>query len=177
MSTRYSVVFARRAGHEPNRRFLKREDLTHLLETPPDRFVQVWYDFNSASFDDLRRLVEDFADQIGEAIGFAVQANVEHLAYVHATPGRLLRGLAYNTDSGWYQVLGEPEPWERELLFTERQLAQQVADYDDSPDSVAAIRAAWATGHLQPGSFWPSTGADELAHQVRANLGLEMKGR
>lgn len=176
MSTRYTVCFARRGDHTPDLKFLKKEDLAHLLETPPDQFVQAFYDFNALDFGKLRGLVEDLASRIGEAIGFAVQANVEHFAYVHAKPGRLLRALAYNGDTGWYEVLGEPEPWERELLFRDQRLAEVVADYADAPEIVATIRAAWAAGRLQSGSPWPSIWADEIAHDVRVHQKLEMTG-
>lgn len=153
MSLRYHIVFARRGdAAKIDKRFLASEGLDSLLEIPPEQFMRVVYE---SCFEDEKRLrqsVADYARRIGEAIGIAIQDNVELFVYFHFRGAKVMRALSYSADGGWYRVEGEPEGWEATAIV-------------DRNSSAPIVR----------GSQVPKIFAHDVAERVLASYGLELR--
>lgn len=90
----------------------------------------------------------------------------ETMTYCHWKAGKLQRNLRYN-DIGdercwplyWQVVGGEPEPWEREVFFTEKRLRAVLSeDHGASPEEKLAFEPYWQTGRIAKGQSEPFHG-------------------
>lgn len=131
MSSAYSAIFSRdNAG-----------GLFKVIEFTPDSPEFEDKDWNEFS--------KDFAD----AIYLAEQENVGFFHYEHWQNGSLIRRLKYNDDYFWLSAYGEPEIWEKELLFSPENLEIVLKSNDSDRD--ADIRSYWEKGRIQAEDSFP----------------------
>jgi hypothetical protein len=94
------------------------------------------------------------SEVVGDVVAFyAVDEGSQLGVYGHWQRGALARGLVYANDE-WCDVIGEPQPWEAPL-FSPAHLARALEDTRDAGGDEAAVRAAFAAGHIEQGRAHP----------------------
>ena len=96
--------------------------------------------------DGLKKLSTEF----GDALFLSADTVTETFRYEHWAKGKLVRGLTYSADQGWWFDTGTPEEWEADLI-------SHAATSD--PNTEAAEGKA-------------PIAADRLAAEVSGRLGL-----
>ena len=96
--------------------------------------------------DGLKKLSTEF----GDALFLSADTVTETFRYEHWAKGKLVRGLTYSADQGWWFDTGTPEEWEADLI-------SHAATSD--PNTEAAEGTA-------------PIAADRLAAEVSGRLGL-----
>jgi hypothetical protein len=92
--------------------------------------------------------------EVGEVIAYYdVDDGDGMLVYGHWRDGALVRSLLRLEGEGW-DVTGTPEPWEAGL-FTADALERAAQEVSDDGGDEAAVRAAFAGGHISAGARWP----------------------
>ena len=95
----------------------------------------------------------EFSSGMADAIYLAEQENVGFFHYEHWQNGSLARRLKYNDDYFWLAADGEPELWEKELLFSPANLEIILKSNDCDRD--ADIRSYWEKGRVQAEDSFP----------------------
>jgi hypothetical protein len=128
---------------------------------------------------DLTSLSRDF----GEAIALAVQTVADLVVYDRFVDGRRVRGLTYAGEAGWVRVVGEPDPWEERVLFSEGKLAELSEELEeDFEDEELAqqkreLERVWKLGRLQEGSARPPADPAGLTRAIEKHFGLPGLGK
>jgi len=95
----------------------------------------------------------EFSIDMADTIYLAEQENVGFFHYEHWKNGHLIRRLKYNDDYFWLSVEGEPEIWEKEILFSPENL-EIVLRANDS-DRQAEVRDYWEKKCIQTEDSFP----------------------
>ncbi len=134
MSSRYSSLFARKNPSVAYR-------IMAILEDSPP-FEDQDFELFSLHNDDVIYLAENEND------GF--------VHYEHWIEGKLIRRLKYNNDYSWLSAAGEPEEWEKEILFTDEILSKTLQGYE--PERHEEIKAVWMRKNIKEGDSFPVLG-------------------
>jgi hypothetical protein len=124
--------------------------------------------------EDLSSLSRDF----GEAVGLAVQTVADLVLYDHFVAGTRVRGLTYAGEAGWVRVVGTPEPWEADALFSATKLERllEQLDEDVTDDAVtrdkAELEQLWKVGALQEGSARPPADPVSMTRAIEKHFQL-----
>jgi len=158
MSARFSVYFLRK-GPLPIAPQGLEADLFRRLES---QATGTWFSLPMIhDSPDLESTETRFySTRIGEAMLVAVQENVGLFHYEHWQGERLLRMLTYNNDGGWFRVEGEPEEWEKSILFPEKQRDSLLKCYD--AESHETINRLYDTKTIREGDMFPSIDGAEV---------------
>jgi hypothetical protein len=167
MSARFSEYYARKTEAGPDIEFLKKNGLLSILEAPEGKCILIKSEDDSP--DIHQNECQFYSRVIGEAVYIAVQENVGLFHYEHWKEGQLLRLLSYNSDYNWHTVSGDPEEWEKEVLFTDEKLKETLGCYDE--ESHADIQRAWEEKHITEGAQFPSINETEACARLRKKLG------
>ncbi len=106
---------------------------------------------------DLSEPSRDF----GEAVAIGVQTVADLVVYDHFVSGTRTRGLTYAGEAGWVRVVGEAEPWEPQVLFSQTKLEELRAalEEDLTGDALARdvdeLERLWKIGRLEEGATRP----------------------
>jgi hypothetical protein len=111
-----------------------------------------------------------------DALYYSGHSVTDTFVYCHWKAGKLLRAFEYKCgveDSerqaySWGAVEGEPEPWEREVFFTEKRLRAVLSeDHGASTEEKAAFEVYWRTGRIAKGQSEPApTGARDIFWEI-----------
>lgn len=126
-------------------------------------------------FDDGPDGMAELSQRFGEVLRISVHSNVCAFSYERWIAGERKRGLSYTPEmQGWYIVAGEPEPWERELIFDPARIAKERAHVTESGDSaaLAAFDDVVRAGRLVEGARHPAIVDEQLAQALVARLDL-----
>ena len=107
-----------------------------------------------------------------DVIWLGFQSTVDAFLFFRWHDGRLMRALVYGAfedERTWERVEGEPQEWERSVLFPEEELEIALGEGADDPDEVRRI---WAAAELLPGRTLPTLDASTCANQVAEHYGL-----
>ncbi len=155
MSINYSAFFVPVNGDED----LQKIHQVHHPEAeifPDTSFARLWFS------DDMPWGNEPYTLSLSKAFGEAFLIMEDGMTdvfwYEHSRDGVIVRELRYDSpDAGWSRVVGEPEPWEEGLLFSEARLEQALrvarwAPEDERARKEARLREMWAERRLDLGS-------------------------
>lgn len=131
MSSAYSLICSRIHENSPFQ-------MNEFIPDTPDFEDKDWSEFSA-----------DLAD----AIYLAEQENVGFFHYEHWKNGSLIRRLKYNDDYFWLSAEGEPETWEKQILFSPENL-EIILKGNDS-DRYAEIRNYWDNKCIQAEDSFP----------------------
>ena len=109
-----------------------------------------FYSLKQSAAEEVARLARELQ---GEVVMFAAQTTAGCAAYAHYVSGALRRFLSAGDE--WFEIYGEPEPWESQLFSKE--FAWRYAVGEDSPfhDGVVPHVAAYhALPSLDASSIW-----------------------
>ena len=110
--------------------------------------------------------------QLGtDVIWLGFQSTVDAFQFHHWRSGQHVRALVYGCfqdERTWERVYGEREPWEREVLFNQREL-ERVLDYAASDSERDELQRIWRDAEISPGSTEPGLDSRECARQIAAH--------
>ncbi len=109
-----------------------------------------------------------------DVIWLSFQSTVDAFEYHHWRAGDLLRSLVYGCykeERTWESVGGNPEHWEREVLFDPERLDTAI-EFAEDEDEKEEVRRIWRDAEIRPGSMEPSLSAGDCAHRVAALYGF-----
>jgi hypothetical protein len=124
--------------------------------------------------DDMASLSKDF----GEALSISVQTVADLVIYDHYVAGACTRGLTYAGEAGWIRVLGAPEPWESQALFSAVKLAELSEELEEDLEGEllarekAELERLWEAGKLVEGSTRPPADPAALPRALEKHFGL-----
>jgi hypothetical protein len=107
-----------------------------------------------------------------DVIWLSFQSTVDAFQFHHWKNGELLRGLVYGCfqdERTWERAEGEPEPWEHQVFFSERELAN-VLEYASSDTERAEFQRIWEECEILPGRCEPGLDSRECAHKIAAHF-------
>ncbi len=108
-----------------------------------------------------------------EVIWLAFQSAVDAFEFYHWRSGECLRALVYGFEEErtWERVEGRPEPWERDVLFDQRELEHAVK-YAGSDSGREELRRIWRDAEIVPGRTEPGLSSRDCAHKIAAYYGF-----
>jgi len=124
--------------------------------------------------DDMAALSKDF----GEAIAISVQTVADLVIYDHYAAGTCARGLTYAGEAGWIRVVGQPEPWEAQALFSAVKLAELSEELEEDLEGdllareKAELERLWEARTLVEGSPRPPADTAVLPRAIERHFGL-----
>src|SRR5262249_33738256 len=92
-----------------------------------------------------------------DVIWLSFQSVVDALQFHHWRGGLHVRALVYGCfqeERTWERVEGQPEPWEREILFSEEEL-KHVLEYTDGDEQREELQRLWRDVQIVPGNTEP----------------------
>jgi hypothetical protein len=111
-----------------------------------------------------------------DVIWLGFQSAVDAFQFHYWKEGRLLRSLVYGAfeeERTWERVEGEPEPWEREVLFDQQALTRRL-EYVESEAEKGELERIWSAAEILPGRDDPSLDAQDCAFKVAEFYGLSL---
>lgn len=150
-----------------------------LLSDYPAAFTESSFEFYAVerSEDDvpeseLLNLSERFNNDV---VWLSFQSVVDAFKYYHWQSGTQRRVLIYGCygpeERTWNRSDGEPEPWEREVIFDERKLASELR-FADSESERLQLERTWRDAEIQPGRTVPPIDARNCAHKIASYYGF-----
>jgi hypothetical protein len=106
-----------------------------------------------------------------DVIWLGFQSTVDAFQFHHWRSGRHVRSLVYGCfqdERTWERVEGEPEPWEREVMFSHREL-EQFLKYAGSDSERQELQRIWRDAEISPGKMEPALDSRECAHKIAAH--------
>jgi hypothetical protein len=113
-----------------------------------------------------------------DVIWLGFQSVVDAFQFHHWRSGRHVRALVYgcfDEERTWERAEGEPEPWEREVLFSQEEL-EHVLKYTDNESQREELQRIWRDAEISPGSTEPGLASRECAHKIAAHYGFPHYG-
>jgi hypothetical protein len=113
-----------------------------------------------------------------DVIWLGFQSTVDAFQFHHWRSGHHVRALVYgcfHDERTWERAEGEPEPWEREVLFNQRELAH-VLKYAGSDSERQELQRIWRDGEISPGRMEPGLDSRDCAHKIAAHYKLPHYG-
>ena len=144
MSIFYTAFFVRKGAHDAavRQRYPRARDLPASLWW----ICQYGDDFPDGLFEG-REMTVELSVQLGEVIFVCLDSANDQLEYEHSRDGQVLRKLTWASDgseSTWLSVAGEPESWERTVLFSPPRLSHALERLEWQMEDLGAD-AAWLT--------------------------------
>ena len=105
-------------------------------------------------------------------LGF--QSVVDAFQFHHWRSGRAMRNLVYGCfaeERTWERSEGEPEPWERTVLFGQKELAHRLKYAGDDAER-EELRRIWRDAEILPGNTEPGLDSRSCAHMIAKHYGL-----
>lgn len=105
-----------------------------------------------------------------DVIWLSFQSTVDAFQFHHWSVGEHVRALVYGcfqAERTWERVEGQPEPWERDIFFSEHKL-EQVLKYAGSDSEREELRRIWPEREIVPGRTEPSLDSRDCAHMIAA---------
>jgi hypothetical protein len=113
-----------------------------------------------------------------DVIWLGFQSTVDAFQFHHWRSGQHIRALVYGCfqdERTWERVEGEPEPWEREILFSQREL-EHVLKYAASGSERHELQRVWRDADISPGRTEPGLDSQDCAHKIAAHYKLPHYG-
>lgn len=113
-----------------------------------------------------------------DVIWMGFQSSVDAFQFHHWRSGLQVRALVYGCfqeERTWERVEGQPESWEREVLFSQREL-EHVLEYTDSDSERQELQRIWREAEISPGSMEPGLDSRECAHKIAAHYNFPHYG-
>ena len=117
-----------------------------------------------------RKLMELSSRLTTDVIWLGFQSVVDAFQFHHWRAGAHLRSLVYGAfveERTWERADGSPEPWERQVLFGQSELADRL-QYCESDRERRDLERIWRDAEIRPGRTEPSMDARECARGVAA---------
>ena len=113
------------------------------------------------------------SDGFREAYHVSCDESVNNFNYFHYIDGRLIREMHRDSDAGWWNVRGDPEPWEAELIFDPAGVAEELRRAASSGDAAfeTEVRAAYERKAVAEGSWAPPVDAALLMGALARRMG------
>jgi len=106
-----------------------------------------------------------------DVIWLGFQSTVDAFQFHHWRSGQHVRALVYGCfqdERTWERVEGEPEPWEREVFFSQREL-EHVLKYAGSDSERQELQRIWRDAEISPGKMEPGLDSRDCAHKIAAH--------
>jgi hypothetical protein len=106
-----------------------------------------------------------------DVIWLGFQSTVDAFQFHHWRSGQHVRALVYGCfqdERTWERVEGQPEPWEREVLFGQREL-EQALEYAGGDSERLELQRIWREAEISPGRMEPGLDSRECAHKIAAH--------
>ncbi len=113
-----------------------------------------------------------------DVIWLGFQSTVDAFQFHHWQAGEHVRALVYGCfeeERTWERADGQPEPWERAVFFSPKELASTVRHIQDESERQEMERI-WREGGILPGRFAPGLDSRDCAHQIAAHYGFPHYG-
>jgi hypothetical protein len=113
-----------------------------------------------------------------DVIWLGFQSVVDAFQFHRWHLGQHARALVYGCfkdERTWERVEGESEPWEREVLFSQREL-DHVLTYAGSDSERQELQRIWRDAEISPGRMEPGLDSRDCAHKIAAHYNLPHYG-
>ncbi len=113
-----------------------------------------------------------------DVIWLGFQSTVDAFQFHHWRSGIHVRALVYGCfqeERTWERADGQPEPWEREVFFSQDKL-DRVLEYVESEPERLELQRVWREGDILPGKTEPGLDSRDCAHAIAAYYQLPHYG-
>ena len=113
-----------------------------------------------------------------DVIWLSFQSVVDAFQFHHWRGGQNVRALVYGCfqdERTWERAEGKAEPWEREVLFSDKEL-EHVLEFTDGDEQREELQRIWKDGEISPGNTEPGMDSRSCAHNIAAHYGFPHYG-
>ncbi len=103
-----------------------------------------------------------------DVMWMSLQSTVDAFQFHHWKSGKQIRSLVYGCfqeERTWERVEGEPEPWEREVFFSPKDLEFELKWANDEAQR-QELKRIWQNAEIIPGQMMPSLSSKDRAHKI-----------
>jgi hypothetical protein len=171
----WNAFYVRAQGDEAIAAIRKRFPNAPIESSPAFVGVRMPDDAFEAPESDLAALSTRLATDV---IWLGFQSTVDAFQFHHWRSGQHMRALVYGCfqdERTWERVEGAPASWEREILFSQREL-EHVLKYAGSDSERQELKRIWRDAEISPGRTDPGLDSRDCAHQIAAHYKLPHYG-
>lgn len=121
------------------------------------------------AFEAPAAILTKLSSQLGtDVMWMSLQSTVDAFQFHHWKLGKQIRSLVYGCfqeERTWERAEGEPEPWEREVFFSQKDLDFELKLANNESEK-QDLKQIWQKGEIVAGRMMPPVDAKDKAHKI-----------